>query len=184
MTIEIANKSNINQLLFIANQTLGNNFITTTHFEDFITQPHKNCYIAVLNNEILGFITTELCNATQLQESLLKKHEEPLFTNPTATIGIIQQVAVNPKHLRKGIATSLLKHAITQLKLNSDSLFCISWKKGAITPMSNLLLKNNFTLYQTIPNYWYTDSLTQLYNCAICGNPPCKCSAEFYVYLT
>lgn len=181
MTIKIANKSHTNQLLFIANNAFGSNFISPTNFEGFITQSHKNCFIAVLNNEVLGFVTTQFSNANQLQENLLVKTDEPLFTNPT-TIGIIKQVAVHPNHLRKGIATNLLKHAITHLKLNSDSLFCISWKKGNETPMSNLLLKNNFTLQQTTPNYWYNDSLTQPYNCAICGTPPCKCSAELFIY--
>jgi len=181
MKIEIANKSDIDQLLFIANEAFGNNFITTDDLEDFITQPYKNCYIAVLNNEILGFITTEICNSNQLKESLLIKTDETFFPKSIASIGSIKQVAVNPKHLRKGIATSLLEHAITQLKLKSDTLFCISCKKGDVTPMSNLLLKNNFSLLQTIPNYWHTDSLTQKYTCSICGAPPCKCSAELYL---
>lgn len=184
MKIEQANKSHLKQLLLIANTAFGENFISPTNFEDFIIQSHKNWFIAVLNNEILGFLTTEICNHIQLQESLLVKTDEQLFINSNTNIGVIKQVAVHPKHLRKGIATSLLTHAINNLKLNSDYLFCISWKKGDTTPMSNLLLKNNFSLHQTIPNYWYTDSLTQLYSCAICGTPPCKCSAELFIYRT
>lgn len=177
MKIEIANKSHIKQLLLLANQALGNNFITKQELATYFNNPKRYLLVAIINNEVVGFITAEICNKTELLNKVLQLIDLPKnITN----IGWIKQVAVHPNYFRKGIANKLLKTTTTTLNPFCDTQFCISWVKGTVTPMSNLLLKNNFTLHQTIPNYWYNDSLTKQYNCDICGTPPCKCSAELY----
>jgi ribosomal protein S18 acetylase RimI-like enzyme len=177
MKIEQANKSHLNQLLLLANQAFGENFITQQELETYINHPNKYLFVTTISDEIAGFITAEICNKNELQNNLLQPIDLP---KNTTNIGWIKQVAVHPNYFRKGIANKLLKTTITTLKPFCDTLFCISWKKGEQTPMSNLLLKINFSLHQTIPNYWYTDSLTQQYSCSICGSPPCKCSAELF----
>jgi ribosomal protein S18 acetylase RimI-like enzyme len=179
MKIEQANKSQINQLLLIANTAFGENFITKTELETYINHPNKYLFIANIDDEIAGFITAEICNKTELQRNLLQQID---LSHNRMTVGWIKQVAVNPNHLRKGIANKLLNLAATVLNTKCDTLFCISWKKGELTPMSKLLEKNLFKLLQTVPNYWRNDSLAKQYTCTICGAPPCKCSAEFFIY--
>lgn len=178
MKIEQANKNQLNQLLLIANSAFGDKFISKQELSTYINQPNQYLFVAIIDNEVVGFISAETCNKTELLNKVLQPIDLP--KNITNT-GWIKQAAVNPNCFRKGIANKLLHSVTTALKNTCDTLFCISWKKGAVTPMSNLLLKNKFTSHKTIPNYWYNDSLTKQYNCDICGTPPCKCSAELYL---
>jgi ribosomal protein S18 acetylase RimI-like enzyme len=178
MKIEQANKSQLNQLLLIANSAFGDNFISKLELSTYINQPNQYLFVAIIDDEVVGFISAETCNKTELLNKVLQPIDLP---KNITKIGWIKQVAINPNHYRKGIAHHLLQTITKQLKPKIDTLFCISWIKGAVTPMSNLLLKNKFTLYKTIPNYWYNDSLTKQYNCYICGTPPCKCSADLFL---
>ncbi|MCB9359725.1 MAG: GNAT family N-acetyltransferase [Flavobacteriales bacterium] len=180
MKIQQGNKSQINQLLLIANTAFGENFITKTELESYINHPNKYLFVAFTNDKIAGFITAEVCNKAELLSNLLQQINLP---HQTITVGWIKQVVVTPNNFRKGIANKLLEVVTITLKTVCDTLFCISWKKGVVTPMSKLLEKNQFKLLQIAPNYWNNDSLLQQYSCNICGNPPCKCSAEFFIYL-
>lgn len=178
MKIISANTSHVAEIITLSDIAFGKGFLNQKVIANYIESSHKYIYVAIVNNQVAGFITAITCSKNDLHHEVLWEFNK-IDINTNTTISIIKQVSVNPNFYRQGIANQLLKFILTELT-RTDVWFCISWHKGETTPMNKLLSKNNFKSNQTIPNYWTTESITQNYNCTICGSPPCHCTAELF----
>ena len=178
MEIIPANITHLTELLALSDISFGEGYLTQKDIAQYFGTADNYIFVAVNNKQVTGFITGITCPESKLHTEVLEAY--PLQSNETGIIGVVKQVCVHPNFYREGIADELLKHIIKAFKKCSE-LLCISWQKGNTTPMSKLLLKNNFKLKQTILNYWGTESIIKKYDCAICGSPPCKCTAELFV---
>ena len=178
MQIISANSGHLTELLKLSNNAFGDGFVSQHDINEFITSENKHILVAIENNKVAGLITAITCTADKLNQKILSPTNE-IEVSDNDAIGIIKQVAVNANHYRKGVADLLLKHSLTEITIPTI-WFCVSWYKGEITPMSKLLLKNNFKLVKIIPNYWSDESIIKQYHCAVCGTPPCTCKAELF----
>ena len=105
---------------------------------------------------------------------------ETFFEN-SQTIGCIKTIAINKTFQKKGIG-SLICEAMIRVfcEKKVDAVIVSAWKIGNIVNSDKMLNLSGIKKICEIPEYWKNDSIIKSYDCCICGNPPCLCSAVIY----
>jgi len=57
----------------------------------------------------------------------------------------------------------------------------VSWDSGSLESSASIFEVKGFNRVATFENYWMEESLITQSKCPTCGDPPCSCSAFFYV---
>ena len=178
MEIKLLQDNHISEIALLCNDVFGKDFITKDYLFFHINSTSKVGIVAIKDNKTIGFLLYEILLIDQLSEIVLK--EKDWFVRefkPFSEIKLIKQVAVAKEYQKQGIANILINESLNQ----QDTSCCLTWRKGDVTSMKNLLLNNGFNFKKTLTNYWKDESLRKNYSCAFCGKPPCKCSAEVYI---
>jgi len=175
-------KEHLKEVFELANNTLGNNYITSSYLKQYLNSKNYLGFVLLENNKVIAFISIVILSPSTLKKMVLKENDwfYKLAKN-YPKIALQKQTIVNPKFTNQGIGTKLVKLSIKEVTPLTDIQLSTVWKKEGDLAMEKLLLKNDFRLIKTIQNYWYKDSLNNNYNCLICGTPPCKCATEVYI---
>ncbi len=182
MIIAELKKEHIPPIIVMCNNVFGENYIQPNYLTEYLDLEHKNCLVCINDGIVIGFITYEAFNRNDFLQEILKDNESFVSViNGFEELIIIKQVVVASNYRKQGIASSLLKKVLEDLKHRNHLIFCFAWKKNENTVLKNILKRANFKIKTTIENYWEQDSLVHQYNCSFCGSPPCVCSSEVYI---
>ncbi len=182
MIISEFKEEHIPPIIEMCNNVFGENYIQSNYFIDYLNLERKHCFVYLNEGVVIGFITYEIFNQNNfLQEILKDKDFFNTIINESKELIIIKQVVIASDYRRQGLASSLLKRALENLKSKNNIVFCFAWKKNENTALKSILQYATFQLIKTINDYWKEDSLTHQYSCAFCGSPPCSCSADVYI---
>jgi ribosomal protein S18 acetylase RimI-like enzyme len=165
----------------LADKTFGKDFLSTESITFFIESNTHYTYVLKDDDKLIGFVIWEVVNSSE--SSKLFHSENSFFINYLNSSNLtakLNQIAINEEYRDKGYGEFLFKKSIQQLPTEVDYLTSTYWVKNEANAMRKLLIKNGFESIKLIPNYWYNDSKEKNYHCAICGQPPCKCSAEIF----
>jgi len=182
--INISNATirDIEAIIKIVTNTLGNQYLTHAQINQYLENINFYCHKAIINNEIVGFSLSRICRINDLKHNLLgntdyldddEKLKEPILFRETT--------AIKKEFQRKGIGTKLIQYGIDIAKNKAHTIFRVAWQQKDITPIGKIIEKEGAKILKKIPNYWYEDSLKRKYQCQVCGAPPCKCSAIIYI---
>tara|TARA_B100000809_G_scaffold263278_1_gene316155 strand:- start:1650 stop:2216 length:567 start_codon:yes stop_codon:yes gene_type:complete len=174
-------RNHIEQVLSIANSTLGANYLTVPYLNKYLNSNNYLAFVIIEDNKVVGFISSVILTPPQLKETVLK--EKDWFyelSKKYSKISLQKQVIVHPSCIGKGYGSQLVKLSSKVIDSLCDFQLSNVWIKRSNNAMSNLLLKNGFERSKNIPNYWQADSLDNKYSCPECGTPPCLCSTEVY----
>ena len=183
MKITFLNKSHIKDILSLSDRILGKGYLTKKHLEEYLNSLNKKAFIVISkDNDPIGYLLFEtLTNEEFIKEILHEKEWFKEYITDFTKIAIIKQIAISPAHQKKGVASNLLLYIENKLLNTHDVICCCAWSFSNNTPMKKILLNNQFILIKKLDNYWKKDSENNKYNCAVCGEPPCTCSAMFYL---
>jgi len=169
----------ISRLVQLSDQAFGSNYLNSNYFKTTINSPSDFGFVIKSKDGIMGYIFSSIVTNQEINTHLLKGGNT-IANQLKGKTTIIKHVAINGNYQKQGLGQQLIEHTLNQLKNNCEQFICVSWKKGATTPMSQLLIKSKFSLLDTINNYWLEDSISKKFPCPICGNP-CKCSADIFI---
>ncbi|MGE0560698.1 MAG: GNAT family N-acetyltransferase [Flavobacteriales bacterium] len=173
--------SDLTDIKKLVDEAFGLNYLSSQALSNHLSDP--NCYSFCLsdNDIFVGFIFLTIFPLTSSNKYVLTEQEWFLtHFNDYKKIAIVEQIAIVNEYRGQKLSNQLLNKALGFIEKKCDVVISVCWLKGEITPMQKLLRKNNFNPLKTLTNYWQNDSLHKRYYCVICGNPPCKCSAEIY----
>lgn len=167
------------EVLEIANQELGDNYLTA---DDFIL-PAGIAYYSLTGNTVTGFGFCRIADAAEFLEGHPKLGER---LNPavaaTERFGLLSTVAVKDCFQGLGIGTALARTCVQWLAATDVPFALMIARKGASgIHIAKVLHKTGFTGQFEIPDYWVEDSVQRGYQCPDCGDPPCHCSAGVYM---
>lgn len=175
-------KHHINQVLEIADTSLGKGYLTSPYLNKFIDSKKYLGFVIVEDQNVVGFTSLVLLTTKELKQTVLKEHDWFYETiKKYETIGLRQQTIVHTAHVKKGYGYQLFDFSSNAILSLCDVQISTAWSKGSEKSMQSLLLKCGFNYAKTIENYWLDDSIIKNYNCAVCGVPPCKCATEVYI---
>ncbi len=181
MLFRLVKHNDISTIKKLIDDAFGLNYLTLNDITNYIEK--KDCfgYCLIDQNKFVGFIFLKTYSSSNINNFFLK--EQDWFLNHIENVekvAIIEQIALVTEYRGKGLSNQLLNNSIFKIEPHCDLVMSVCWLKATTTPMQKLLQKNNFNAIKLIENYWETDSSLKKYTCVICGNPPCKCSAEVY----
>jgi hypothetical protein len=175
-------KNHLEQVLDIANITLGENYLTRVSLNQFLNSKSHFAFVSIEDKKVLGFVSSIILTPIQLKNIVLKENDwfYELAKNHSK-IAFRKHTIVNPIFLNIGVGTKLVKFSNNIIDSLCDLQISTVWKKNDENIMSKLLLKNEFKFIKSIPNYWEKNSLNNNYSCPICGIPPCICAASVVI---
>ena len=181
-------QSHFEQILMIANRQLGQNYVTHQLLNDCIkknTLFHGRTVIDTETKHILGFCISIVINDVALSDMLNMDIEAiPCPLSACDQLGVIKTIAIKHDQKGYGIGTHLILDAIHQLQQYSQMIATIAWKTKYGINLHGVLMKTGFQRLFEIPHFWYQSSLETGCHCAVCGRPPCLCSAVIYIHQT
>lgn len=175
MFISSLTKDNLSTVFELSNSVFGENYLPLLHYKSFIKSELNDAYLAIVNEQVVGFITLSQVSQKQLNK-LIRNQIDDISINEKITL--IQQIAVTPNFRKKGVASELINKCLHNT--NHHKKICIAWERNKTIALHNILINNNFKKVMTLKRYWYEDSISKKYQCLDCGTP-CKCNAAIYL---
>jgi ribosomal protein S18 acetylase RimI-like enzyme len=167
-SIELINANDhIEYLLCISDECFGRGYLVAA---DFLSG-NGFCFGAFDAGELVGFALSYIVDKDDVFQ-LFEDKENVVVMHSLKT------VAVLPSFQRRGMGDALFGASIIMAESMGCSLsFGYGWLYNGSIPSSRLFEKYGFQKGAEIPEFWFHDSLVKQYECAICGTPPCRCSA-------
>lgn len=175
-------ESDFKKITQLADGRLGKDYLTAKELQTYVKKRNKIGIVALLNDKIVGFALAQLCDTKTLLEEVVDKREWFQETFKQAKyIGLFKTVAVDENYSGRGIGSALISYRMEAMRKKTNHLLVISWVRKQQSIIGHLFEKKGFTLRKQIDNYWKNDSIEKGYNCIVCGEPPCRCSAKVYI---
>lgn len=170
-----------NQVLSISANEIGERFINDHQVSFFLENSKAKAIVAIVDNTISGFLFYQWCTVEEIKNYLLTEpHWISAQFGACDNIGYINLVAVKKESQNKSIGKKLIQQAITELKKVSPVITSVVWKTDNPKHLGIILEKHGLKPILTVKDYWRTDSINKGYSCAVCGKPPCTCTAVIY----
>lgn len=175
--------TDIPELIEIADDLFGANFISKTEFRSYILDASKIGLVATHEDSIAGFLLLHVCEMNELLKYTVSEKEwfHSHFSKLTP-VGVYKSIGVATQFKKQGIGNLLTRKGIELLHENVKSIVAICWEQDE-TPLLHLLENFKFNFARKINHFWTEDSLEKKYSCEICGEPPCQCNAFIYTLL-
>lgn len=176
--------NHLQDITSIADMEFGEGFIP---YEQLLMwqNDNQNSFIRVIecNNNVVAFsISLFLQNRTFKNifgEQVCKIPN--VFFDDKNQIGLIKTIVVQKEFRGRHYGTLLCEDSFNLLKeKGSKSIIGFAWKQNNCIPAEKMFLEAGLLQICDLPNFWQEESITKKYNCSICGNPPCNCTAVFF----
>lgn len=174
------NNKDIDGVITLSNLLLGKDYLTPSLLQEYLANDNKIAFVVKAENQIIGFLLIQICDPKEVTSLALTEKEwfSNLFNN--YPLGVIKTIAIHPNYKQQGIGTALTKKGVEKLTKSCEKIISICWNQKEATSFNFVLEKCGLQNLKEIKNFWKNDSLTKEYNCPICGDPPCVCSAFIY----
>lgn len=166
----------------ISEKEIGKNFISEEYLHYFLNNPVADGIVAMAANDVAGFSFFQWCAKDELSKYIFvdKSWLKEILKNADLT-GYRNLTAVKKEFQGRGIGSKLVDSSIEKLKKRTDIIVNVVWKAPGGKNLGKALERHGLKRIKTIPGYWREDSLMRQYECAVCGLPPCCCTAEIYI---
>jgi ribosomal protein S18 acetylase RimI-like enzyme len=184
ITIENFENCHILDVLKIVGTELGEGFYSKKQFETILNDQHNSiCKIACYNNRIVGFSVAIIFENEQLFKITgINKLQLPIeYQNYNLRLGFLKTIAISEFFQKKGIGLLLCIDCIDEFeKRDVTAILGTAWKKGQSIHSEKILTRVGLQIIGEITEFWKHESLLKKYNCSICGEPPCYCTAVIF----
>lgn len=166
----------------ISEKEMGKNFINEEYLNFFLDNPNAQGIVALVNDEVVGFSFFQWCVKDELSKYIFVDQGwlKEIFKN-VDLIGYRNLTAVKKEFQGRGIGSKLVDNSIEELKKRAEVIANVVWKAPGSKNLGKALERHGLKRVKTIRGYWREDSLKRKYECAACGLPPCRCTAEIYI---
>lgn len=181
-------EQHITDVYLIANDRLGQDFISIDFLKSCVNKPEKNIGRIAFDskeNKVVGFTLSQKLSKEELKELLTKSgHELPKrFKVVSDTVGFIYTTATDKKYSNRGVGFYLVVDIIEYFeKENILTLYSVQKKNNGTLYGKGLI--DTFTFRETgieIEEFWKQGSIENHYSCKICRGTPCTCNGVLIV---
>lgn len=181
-TIVTASEKDVKTIATIAGETLGDGYFTPTAIGQVFADPSTIFRVTKTGSgHIAGFCYSYIAPFENINQRW-PATQWPDTISSGKQVGVLKTIAVSTAYTRSGIGNQLMQDAILQCRKRAvPFLLTLAWKdqRGTMN-LEPLLRKFQFRLIREFPEYWKEESLVSRYQCPVCGEPPCLCSALLF----
>jgi ribosomal protein S18 acetylase RimI-like enzyme len=160
LIISIENNWDIEEIVNISDLCFGENYLNYEHIVNAIKA--SKLITLKINSSLIGFC---------------------IFSTPEnkQTPCYIETIAIKPQHHKKGFGTKILVQTLSTLqKQGFNKVNYKAWVEGPNNFFISKIKRIGFVKLEEIKDYWKEESITQPFNCIVCGSPPCNCTVSIY----
>jgi len=175
----ITNEKEIHAALSIAEQQLGQSYISGRDFID----KNNISLLATANKIVVGFSIGKIKTIGQLYKDIPQlKGNNIRHLEIVKNVGLISAIATDEKYKVRGVASTILKRTMHELENKGvNILIMIAWVSSAGMQIGTIAKSFGFREILKIENFWEKDSIKHHYTCPTCGKPPCTCTAVIFL---
>lgn len=169
-------------ILELSDNLFGKDYIDRGQLEVYLSDQNSKVISEVSSEGVLmGFSVVRVVTLEQLKEEFyeyptqLDKHFKP-----DQLIGFRKSTGVSPTFQNQGLATKMTLTGNQWLEGRTDVLISLCWLKNGDSEFAKILINSGFKAIEKLEKLWYNESLDRKFECGVCGQPPCKCSAMVY----
>lgn len=175
----------IPHIISIADRNIGEQYLTEELINNCINDTNNYiCKVAIDNDskKVVGFYISYIVNPQSINTVInVTPNQIPRMFKYPSKIGVLKTIAVDNKYQGYSIGTLLSKDSIEEFRARNVPTICtIAWKSKNGTNLEGVLKRLNFEKVLEIKDYWKEDSINNSFECPVCGEPPCRCSAEIF----
>lgn len=166
--------------LSISDQELGEHYLSAQSFFG----PDVYAVHGLLGREVVGFALGQIFDHHQFihHHAMIMKHFPAHLMLTHGNIGVFSAMAVRKAYQRQGIGSLLAQCLLGHFDAGMVPLVIIAgWAAPDGVHIDRLAHEFGFSGQAMIHDYWLEDSVARGYQCPVCGDPPCRCSAVLYV---
>lgn len=178
--LAVLQNTHVESVLQIANEQFGEGFMAASELEQYIDSDTHFCHVVLYGATVVGFSLMQVGTLPEIARKM--KGEADWFLQYFSTYSRLAYrslTAVAAAFKGRGIANLLVKEGLAFLSHRAQVVVCDAWK-SSFTHIGKILERNGYQVIKEVPDYWHRESLQQQYQCAVCGTPPCRCTAVFY----
>jgi len=166
----------------IGNSQFGNGFVTELELLNTIKSSNRFGLVSKTNDCISGFVLASIYNSFEELNPILISNSnwfKHRFEHKYP-IALIQTIGVSEHHIGLGVGKQLTHAILNQVNRLSRTTLSLVWEHQNGTPLAHILDQCGLKMQIKMPNYWYSDSIQNNYECKYCGTPPCHCTMMVY----
>lgn len=171
---EVTNPDESLPIIQLMNRSLGKNYINNEEIQGYILSNNAALYKASYNKQLVGARIVKQLNKAEHSSAFLP---EQINTDISQLVSVV----VEPNFRHRHIGEAMFDAGLHWARKHSNYCFTVSWQTKNMDKRDAFLKAKGFSLYKSIPKFWYDDSLKLLYSCPVCGAPPCSCTAKIYI---
>ena len=169
---------NIEDLVQMANQALGMNYLDVDYFNKVINSPvYYSWIIFSETNQPIAFLVAYKTSKQEIQNYLT---DFSLSNQLDENTVCFDTMVVLPNERNKGIGKELIKNAISYFPKNSYIMY--AWKNKKIINMESIARFFNFKVLKEYPKLWEEDCLANKFSCPAKEEGKCSCSTVVYYF--
>lgn len=175
-------KKHFKEVELLSNKTLGNDYLKNEIYSS--PKPKNQIFRIAIDdqNNLLGFSLSYYLSYDQFMEFTGIAPKHIAFTNQK--IGFLKSEAVDTPFRKKGIGHDLMDDAICLMKNHGvTQVYGTAWHGKGYNTSKTILERYGFIKKAILPMFWHKESLEKIYDCPVCGKPPCMCNALLYKLL-
>lgn len=180
LQLDILQDRHLTAVLAIADARFGQGFLSRSALLPYLQSETHICQVALYEGQVVGFSLMEMGSPQAIAPRL--KGESAWFLqyfNAYSRLAYRSLTAVAQAFEGRGIAHFLVSQGLAFLSDKVEAVICDAWK-SSYTHIGKVLERNGYRVLREVPLYWAAESVEQQYQCAVCGQPPCECTAVFY----
>jgi GNAT superfamily N-acetyltransferase len=97
-------------------------------------------------------------------------------------VGLMSTASVVEPFQGQGIGQELTRRRMRWMnEAGCTAQIAVSWESGLAHTSDRVFTKLGFKRLSQVKGFYQEDSTQRGWTCPVCGSPPCRCSASFYV---
>jgi GNAT superfamily N-acetyltransferase len=170
------------ECLALVDRTQGKGIITLDYLERCASESDKLLLLALLDGSLAGVAAARVVPQDGFDYYLPFGREAVLDLFQHYRVGLMSLASVVEPLQGQGIGQELTRHRIQWMNdAGCTAQIAVSWRSGLTHTSDRVFTKLGFKCLSQVEGFYREDSTQRGWICPVCGSPPCRCSASFYI---
>jgi GNAT superfamily N-acetyltransferase len=170
------------ECLALVDRTQGKGIFTLDYFERCASDSDKLLLLALIDGSLVGVAGARVLPQDGFDYYLPFGREVILDLLQHHRVGLMSTASVVEPLQGQGIGQELTRRRIQWMSdAGCTAQIAVSWESGLAHTSDRVFAKLGFKRLSQVKGFYGEDSVQRGWICPVCGPPPCRCSASFYV---
>lgn len=174
-------KEDLPEICRISDIQFGKSYITRDDFLRYLDEKDFKLPVLCISGKVIGFSIIQIMDIKSLLQNFPALEKSFIRHQPSGDmVQVRKTTCLDIDQTSKGYGSSFINWSIDKYSKNCQYVISINWKRKRVIPMHRISRKSDMSVLSEIKDFWKKESIEKAYECAECGEAPCRCTAVFY----